>query len=68
MTFAVQSGFSIAAVPKLTRLQPVARARSRDASSRMPPESSTFISTLEITPLIKSKLLPVPNAASRSTK
>ena len=35
------SGGSSAAVPMFTRAQPVARARSRLSSSRMPPDSST---------------------------
>ena len=35
------SGSSSAAVPRLTRAQPVASARSSEASSRMPPDSST---------------------------
>ena len=36
------SGRSSAAVPMLTRAQPVASARSRVSSSRMPPDSSTL--------------------------
>ena len=40
MTRAVHSGFSRAAVPRLMRVAPVPSARSTDASSRMPPDSS----------------------------
>ena len=43
---AVHSGFSRAAVPRFTRRQPVARARSSDASSRIPPDSSTWMSSV----------------------
>ena len=68
MTFAVHSGFSSAAVPKLTRLHPVAKARRRDSSSRIPPDSSTLISTLLITSSSKAALDPIPKAASRSTR
>ena len=39
-TLAAHSGFSRAAVPRLMRLAPVASARSKPASSRMPPDSS----------------------------
>ena len=41
ITSAHHSGRSSAAVPMLTRVHPVARARSRLSSSRMPPDSST---------------------------
>ena len=44
MTFATHSGVSRAAVPRLTRVQPVARAAASEASSRMPPDSSTLMS------------------------
>src|SRR5690606_10187930 len=68
MTFAVHSGFSSAAVPRLTRRAPVASARSSDASSRMPPESSTWTSRRATTSASRSALEPRPNAASRSTR
>ncbi len=72
MTSAHHSGCSSAAVPMFTRAQPVASARSRLCSSRMPPDSSTFspttLVTSAITSAITSALLPRPNAASRSTR
>src|SRR3954447_9277845 len=64
----VQSGSSRAAVPRLTRAQPVARAVRRLASSRMPPESSTRTSRVRTTPARSSRLEPRPKAASRSTR
>ena len=65
---AVQSGFSRAAVPMLTRAHPVAKAASSDSSSRMPPETSTATSSRPTTSAIKASFEPRPNAASRSTK
>ena len=50
-----------------TRAQPVASARSRLASSRMPPESSTWRFACAVTSATSSAL-PRPNAASRSTR
>ncbi len=45
MTERTQSGSSSAAVPMLTRVQPVASAAASEASSRMPPDSSTLRSS-----------------------
>ena len=52
----------------LTRAQPVARARSSDWSSRIPPETSTLSRSWEVTSAMISELWPRPNAASRSTR
>lgn len=68
MTLATQSGLSRAAVPRLTRVQPVARAAASEASSRMPPDSSTLMSRVSVIPRTRSRLEPVPKAASRSTR
>src|SRR4051812_37696196 len=62
------SGFSSAAVPMLTRAQPVASAAASESSSRMPPDSSTLTSSLEVTSASSAWLEPRPNAASRSTR
>ena len=61
-------GFSSAAVPMFTRAQPVARAARRDSSSRIPPDNSTLTSSDATTSASSSRLLPRPNAASRSTR
>src|SRR5699024_3427864 len=59
---------SSAAVARLTRRHPVARAPATDSSSRIPPESSTSISTAATTSASIEALLPRPKAASRSTR
>ena len=61
-------GFSSAAVPRLTRAQPVASAADSDSSSRMPPDNSTATSSLPTTSASSSRFEPRPNAASRSTR
>ncbi|OLS98032.1 hypothetical protein BJF90_41685 [Pseudonocardia sp. CNS-004] len=68
MARAHHCGSSSAAVPRFTRAHPVDRARSSDASSRMPPDSSTATSSSPTTPASSSALEPRPNAASRSTR
>src|SRR5512146_2680722 len=60
MTERTQSGFSRAAVPMLTRAQPVPRARSSEASSLMPPDISTWTPTLRTTSASRSALDPLP--------
>ena len=45
MAARTQSGSSSAAVPMFTRAHPVASAAASDASSRMPPDSSTAMSS-----------------------
>ena len=62
------SGSSSAAVPMLTRRQPVASAASSDSSSRIPPEISTSMSSRPTISARSSRLVPRPNAASRSTR
>src|SRR3954454_6533628 len=62
------SGCSRAAVPMLTRRQPVAIAAASDSSSRMPPLSSTRTSTRPTIEASSSRLWPRPKAASRSTR
>ena len=52
----------------LTRRQPVASAASSDSVSRMPPESSTCRSSRPTIEAMRSRLLPRPKAASRSTR
>ena len=68
MTERTQSGFSSAAVPMLTRAQPVPSARASDSSSLMPPDISTGTSSLRTTSASRSAFDPRPNAASRSTR
>ncbi len=68
MARAVHSGSSRAAVPRFTRRQPVASAASSDAASRMPPLSSTLMSSLPTMPASRSRFDPRPKAASRSTR
>ena len=68
ITDAHQSGRSRAAVPMLTRVQPVARAAASVSSSRMPPDSSTSMSSAATTEVMRSRLEPRPKAASRSTR
>src|SRR4051794_41138481 len=68
MALAHHSGCSRAAVPMLTRRQPVAIAASSDSSSRMPPLISTLMSRLPTIRACSSRLWPRPNAASRSTR
>ena len=48
--------------------QPVASAAASDSSSRIPPDSSTATSSLPTTSASSSRLVPRPNAASRSTR
>ena len=52
----------------LTRRQPVASAASSDSSSRMPPLISTWMSSAPTISAWSSRLVPRPNAASRSTR
>ena len=61
-------GFSSAAVPILTRAQPVASAAVSDSSSRIPPDSSTLTSSARTTSASNAALVPRPKAASRSTR
>jgi len=68
ITARTHSGRSSAAVPMLTRAQPVASAAASEASSRMPPDSSTATSSLPTTSASSPALEPRPNAASRSTR
>src|SRR5215470_538671 len=63
-----QPGRSSAAVPTLTRAQPVPSAAPSDASSRIPPDSSTAMSSRLTTPASSTALDPRPKAASRSTR
>ena len=49
MTDRTQPGFSSAAVPMLTRAQPVPSARDSESSSLMPPDISTAMSSLRTT-------------------
>src|SRR3954470_5369056 len=62
------SGCSSAAVPMLTRRQPAFIAASRESSSRMPPLISTSMSRVPTIVASRSRLLPRPKAASRSTR
>ena len=62
------SGRSRAAVPMFTRRHPVRRASSKDASSRIPPESSTSTSSTPMISASRAALEPHPKAASRSTR
>ena len=62
MAARTQSGFSSAAVPMLTRAQPVASAASNDASSRMPPDISTRTSSVPTSSASSSRLLPAPES------
>ena len=70
MTEAVQSGFSRAAVPMFTRAAPASSAASSEASSRTPPDISMLTLSPSSLTMARSwsRLLPVPNAASRSTR
>ena len=71
MTRAVHSGFSSAAVPRLMRVAPVPSARSTEASSRMPPDSSTLTplaASSAVTSASRTAFEPRPKAASRSTR
>ena len=61
-------GVSRAAVPRLTRAQPVPSAASSEASSRMPPLISTRTSSSPTTRASSSRFEPRPKAASRSTR
>src|SRR3954471_15598163 len=68
MARAHHSGCSSAAVPMLTRRQPVAIAAERDSSSRIPPLISTSTSTVPTSAASSGRLWPRPKAASRSTR
>ena len=68
MARAHHSGVSRAAVPMLTRRQPVAIAAASDSSSRMPPLISTSMSSRPTISACSSRLCPRPKAASRSTR
>src|SRR4051812_19236082 len=68
MAAAVHSGSSNAAVPRLTRRQPPASAASRLSASRIPPDSSTLMSSRPTMLASSSRLEPRPKAASRSTR
>src|SRR3954454_9509339 len=63
-----QAGCSSAAVPMLTRRQPVAIAAESDSSSRIPPLISTSTSTVPTISASSARLWPRPKAASRSTR
>src|SRR3954452_15068209 len=63
-----QAACSRAAVPMLTRRQPVAIAAVSDSSSRMPPLISTWMSSRPTISASSSRLWPRPKAASRSTR